>query len=197
MNLPTALLIKLQARIKDGLWTDKPRLVALGAENDFVLITEKHAAVWNLTHYRTLSHALQTSKTEFEGIKEIENIVLHPYRYHSYISLSRNGVILHNNLPEWSTAAVEGMKGPISRDLREADVRKRQADLARRPSLRERDNNRRDSNRQLQEWARVKREWNGQRGNMEQKASAKGVKLSLSLSISAAGIKGGFGKLLG
>jgi hypothetical protein len=37
MNLPTTLVSALQARIKDGNWIDRPRLVALGANDNFCM----------------------------------------------------------------------------------------------------------------------------------------------------------------
>jgi hypothetical protein len=196
MNLPLPLLKALQARIQGGLWMDKPRIIALGADQDFVLVTEKHSVAWHLPHYVSLGKTLQYVKAQ-EEIGEIKNITLHPYRYHSHVAFRRDGTLTFDNLPTWSTRALVDMKDPLLRDVREVDVRRRQASLATRPGLRERNSSQRESNRQLQEWARVKREWNEKRGNVERKASARGVKLSLSLNISAAGITGGFGKMLG
>lgn len=134
---------------------------------------------------------LEYSKSQKNGIKEVQDIILHPYRYQGFIAQSRNGTVIYENLPPWSMQGIEGIKGPLVRDTREVEVRKRQLDLQRRPSLRERDNNRRE----LEHRATLKGQWNDKKGEFERKANAKGLRLSLSLSISAGGIS--FGKMVG
>ncbi|KAF2242458.1 hypothetical protein BU26DRAFT_610297 [Trematosphaeria pertusa] len=178
MNLPQPLLSALQSRIKNGSWTDKPRIVALGADGNFLLITEKHAAVWDLSHYRTISSMLEYSRTQDRGIEEIHAGTLHPYRYQCFVAQSRNGTLLHENLPPHQVAGVEGMTAAVMRDTKEAE---RKAKVERRPSLQQR--------------ASLTRDW-GER-KQEFRAQANGLRLSLSLSVSAAGIAGGIGKMLG
>jgi hypothetical protein len=46
-NLPEQLISGLQGMIKDGNWTDRSRLVALGAGNNFLLVTDRNAAIWD------------------------------------------------------------------------------------------------------------------------------------------------------
>ena len=83
----------------DGNWTDRPRIVALVVNDDFLMITEGNTAVWSLGSYRTLSKMIQFSKTQNGGIASIHSVVLHPYRFQSFIAQSVNGVISSENLP--------------------------------------------------------------------------------------------------
>lgn len=176
MNLPPRLLRKLQARIENGAWTDKPRIVALGADDNFLLITENHAAIWDLAHYHTLSQMLEYSRTQERGIEEVVSVVLHPYRYHGFVAQSKNGTLLYENLSQWSMAGLEGMKAPIERDSGEVELRRRQTSVQRR------------SERVLQQQASFSRKWNDKTHEFERKAKAKGLNLSLSLSIGPGGI---------
>lgn len=179
MNIPRLLLEKLQVRIQNGAFTDQPRIVALGTDNDFLLITEQDAAIWDLPNYRMLSQMLDYARTQHRGIEEVANVVLHPYRYQGFVAQSRNGTLLYDNLPQWSMDGLEGMKGASLRDSREADVRRRQGSLQRRAD----------------DFASRAREWEDRRDTFERRANAKAWKLSLSLNIGSAGI--GFRKVFG
>ncbi|KAL5455405.1 hypothetical protein PMIN06_004489 [Paraphaeosphaeria minitans] len=186
MNLPSELLAALQERIKDGNWTDRPRLVALGADANYLLLTEKHAAVWGLRHYATLSRMLEYSRTEARGIADVRNVALHPYRYQCFIAQSANGTVLSENVPPHEAAGVESIRAAILKDTKEMDMRVQQSQrkiesVSRRPSL--------------QHQATLRKYW-GER-KQEFRAQSKGLRLSLSLSVSAAGIAGGFSKMLG
>jgi hypothetical protein len=176
MSLPPRLLRKLESRIENDEWTDKPRIVALGADENFLLITEKHAAVWDLPQYHTLSQMLEYSRTQDHGIEEVVSVVLHPYRYHGFVAHSKNGTLLYENLPQWSMDGLEGMKGAIARDSREAELRRRQKNVQRRQE------------RVLQQRASFSRKWDDKTQEFERKAKAKGLKLSLSLTIGPGGI---------
>lgn len=182
MNLPAALLSALEARIRNGAWTDKPRIVALGADNDFLLITKKHAAVWHLTHYRMLSQMLEFSRGQERGIEEVTCVVMHPYRYQCFMALSRNGTLLVENVPQHAAEGVEGMRAAVLRDVQEGEQRKREEgrEVRRRVSL--------------QHQGTLRREWGEHR--QEVHARAKGLRLSLSLSLTVPNVVG-FGKMLG
>ncbi|KAF2014350.1 hypothetical protein BU24DRAFT_213332 [Aaosphaeria arxii CBS 175.79] len=215
MNLPGPLLSALQSRISNGSWTDKPRLVALGASSNFLLITQNNAAVWDLPAYRTLGDMMLYSQGKERGIEEVWGVVLHAYRYQGFVAMSRNGTVLGENLPEWSLKGLEGLKAPIGRDVREEEVRRRQRVLAARPGLgdRERSGNerlrpqatlRRQWGKAVDEWADGRSENRGDDGGRERererqktyfKTQAKGMKLSLSLSIGIGA--GGLTKILG
>lgn len=99
MNLPSGLLSALESRIMRGEWSDRPRIVALGANNNFVLLTEKNAAVWNLGNYQTASKMLDYASQQSNGVNDIRSLSLHAYRYDGFVSQSRNGTVIHNALP--------------------------------------------------------------------------------------------------
>ncbi|KAL5375936.1 hypothetical protein DPSP01_010801 [Paraphaeosphaeria sporulosa] len=186
MNLPSGLLTALQARIKDGNWTDRPRLVALGADANYLLLTERHAAVWDLRHYTTLSRMLEYSRTQARGIADVRNVALHPYRYQCSIAQSANGTVLSDNVPPHEAAGIESIRAAILKDTKEIDMRVQQSQskiesAPRRPGL--------------QHQATLRKDW-GER-KQEFRAQSKGLRLSLSLSVSAAGIAGSFSKMLG
>ncbi|KAF2035305.1 hypothetical protein EK21DRAFT_107425 [Setomelanomma holmii] len=185
MNLPETLLTALQARIKDGDWLDRPRIVALGADKSFVLITEKHAAVWDLGSYKTVSDLLEFSRTQERGISEIQNIVLHSYRFGSFITQSRNGTLISEDLPSHTLGGLSALKDSILRDTKALERRP----LVQRESDKRDNLQRRPSN--LQQRAQVRREWSEHKQQFT--AQTKGLKLSLSLSISA----GSLARLLG
>ncbi|KZM20573.1 uncharacterized protein EKO05_0010939 [Ascochyta rabiei] len=185
MNIPDGLLSALQSQIKNGAWIDRPRIVALGADDNFLLITKKNAAMWDLDNYKTVSDMLEFSRTQEHGIPEIHNIILHPYRYGCFVAQSKNGTLLHENLPPHQSPGLANMIDPILRETERAnrkvvqrsDSEKRET-IHRRPSA-------------MQERARVKREWSEHKQQFT--AQSKGLKLSLSLSIGV----GGLARMLG
>jgi hypothetical protein len=192
MNLPSLLLSALQSRITNRTWVDKPRLVALGADANFLLLTENHAAVWDLTNYATLSQMLEFSKTQLGGIEEVGNVALHAYRYQCFVAQSRNGTFLYENIAPHEVAAAQPMQTAVLKATKAVEmsrqnkrrmiVERRSISFAeRRPSLRPQVN--------------VRGEFSegGERHEVKAQTHAKGLKLSLSLSVSARGLAGGFG----
>jgi hypothetical protein len=191
MNLPATLLSALQVRIKDGNWIDSPRLVSLGANNNFVLITKKHAAIWDLENYKTIANLLQFSTTQERGISEIHSVVLHAHRFGSFVTQSRNGTLIHENLPQHCLPGMQAMCAPILQDSKALE----QKLLARRDSagrdikdtIPKRPSNltpTRSSN--LQQRAQLRRDWGEHKSHFS--AQTKGAKISLSLSVSISGI---------
>ncbi|KAF2877561.1 hypothetical protein BDV95DRAFT_481538 [Massariosphaeria phaeospora] len=188
MNLPSGLLSAIQSRVKEGNWLDRPRIVALGADDNFLLVTENHSAVWDLSNYRTISSMLEFSRTQDRGIQEVHHIVLHAHRYQCFIAQSRNGTLIFENLPQHEVAGMQAMREAILKDTEDAErttrlVRRtsefqtRPREAQRRPSLQHRVTSTRDSVDRKQDL----------------RAQTRGLKLSLSLSVSVAGL----GKLLG
>lgn len=188
MSIPEGLLTALQARIKNGSWVDKPRIVALGADDNFLLLTEKHTAIWELSNYRTASNILEVARRQNRGIRDINNIVLHPYRYGCFVMQSTNGTLMYENLPAHQVPGITNMVASVLQDSEQKMV------LPRRESEKKGDSatmQRRQST-PLQERARIKREWSSDnRKQYTATAQSKGLKLSLSLSI------GGLARMLG
>ncbi|CAO2653003.1 Nn.00g024140.m01.CDS01 [Neocucurbitaria sp. VM-36] len=180
MNLPEGLLSALQSRIKDGNWIDRPRIVALGAGSNFLLVTENHSAIWELENYKTVAKLLDYSRSQERGILEVHNIVLHCYRFESFITQSRNGTIIYNNLPPHEVSSIKAMISPIIEDT----------PIAERSLFSSRDDGRKGIVQRrpsgLQQRAQLRREWSDRK--QEVTAQTKGFKFSLSLSISMGGI---------
>lgn len=185
MNLPPTLLLALQDRIQEGSWIDRPRLVALGANDNFVFITEKHTAIWDLRHYQALANLLKSSKSQEGGISSLHSIILHTYRFGSFITQKSDGSLVHGNVPPHSISGLQAMSAPILRDTKAAERKP----LARRESSFKTDVVRRQSN--LQQRAQLRRDWGEHKHQFT--AQKKGMKVSLSLSVSINGIA----KLLG
>ncbi|KAJ4989975.1 hypothetical protein SVAN01_04622 [Stagonosporopsis vannaccii] len=183
MNLPHGLLTALQSRIKNGSWTDRPRVVALGADDNFLLITEKNRAIWDLEHYKRLSDFLESSRSQGYGIQNIAAVTLHPYRYGCFIAHSKPGTLLYENLPPHQLPGLKAMLEPLARDVE----RKERKTVQRRESEKREPLPRNPSG--LQERARMRREWSENRQQFT--AQSKGLKLSLSISI------GGLARMLG
>ena len=177
MNLPSKLLTALQSRISGNDWDDKPRIVALGCDDNFLLVTASHAAIWDLSHYRTISSMLEFSQTQTRGIQELYNIVLHAYRYQCFIAQSSNGSLIFENLPPHELEGMQGMVGPLIRDTKEEEERRKR-------KIEQREDGRRLSLGQRQEM--LKKNW----GETKQQfmMEAKGLRLSLKMGISAGGI---------
>ena len=180
MGLPERLLSALQSRIKDGNWIDRPRIVALGADSNFLLVTEKHAAVWDLDDYKTISRLLEFSRTQQTGISDIHSIILHPYRFQSFVTQSRNGTLIYDNLPPHNLPGIQAMIEPIVQDTKDAG----RNPFARKESGRKESMQRRPS--ALQQRAQVRREWSEHKQEITKQA--KGMKVSLSLSVSVGGL---------
>jgi len=188
MDLPPKLVSALQARIKDGNWVDRPRIVALGADSNYLLITNKHAAVWDLSYYSTISRMLEYSRTQARGIADVRNVALHPYRYQCFIAQSVNGTLITENIPPHEVAGFESIKAAILKDTEEMERQAQESQrkvesVPRRPSA------------QLQHQGTLRRDWGERR--QEFRAQSNGLRLSLSLSVSAAGLAGSSSKMLG
>jgi hypothetical protein len=204
MSIPDGLLNALQSRIKDGSWADKPRIVALGADDNFLLITEKNTAIWDLENYKAISDMLEVARAQTPGIRDIQNIVLHPHRYGCFVAQFKNGLLKHENLPPHQRSGIANMADPVLRDTesvarktiqrRESDrqesVQRTQSPLQRTQSpLQRTQSPQQRTQSPLQERARIKREWceNSHRYT----AQSRGLKLSLNISI------GGLARMLG
>lgn len=190
MSIPEGLLHALQARIKNGSWVDKPRVVALGADDDFLLITERNTAIWDLENYKTVSDMLEFARTQDQGIRDIHNIVLHVYRYGCFVAQSKTGSLMHANLPPHQVSGITSMVEPVLRDTERA----RDTERSGRKSVQRRESERDSMQRRpsaLQERARIKREWSDHKQQFT--AQSKGLKLSLSVSFGV----GGLARMLG
>lgn len=71
-NLPTGLVDALQDRIANGVFTIPPRIVTLGLNDNFILITQSHGAAWVLTEYPAIR--VQMDKIGAKG--SIDNITV-------------------------------------------------------------------------------------------------------------------------
>jgi hypothetical protein len=111
--------------------------------------------------------------------------VLHAHRFGSFITQSRNGTVIHDNLPPHSIPAVKIMLDHIPHDTKALE---RPPPVHRESAFKE-NVQRRPNN--LQQRAQLRRDW----GEHKQKftAQSKGMKVSLSLSVSI----GGLAKMLG
>ncbi|KAF3043658.1 hypothetical protein E8E12_004932 [Didymella heteroderae] len=190
MSIPDGLLQSLQSRIKNGSWIDKPRIVALGADDNFLLITEKNVAIWDLENYKTVSDMLEFARAQEHGIRDFQNIVLHSYRYGCYVAQSKTGALLYGNLPPHQVSGITSMAEPVMRDTERAREKERPA----RTSVQRRESDRESTQRRpssLQERARIKREWSAHKQQFT--AQSKGLKLSLSVSFGVGGLVGMLG----
>jgi len=61
-NLPEPLQKAITANLKDGAWIDAPRIVSLGVDGDYIMITTNHAASWRLNHYKEFDAVFDTMK---------------------------------------------------------------------------------------------------------------------------------------
>ena len=185
MNLPNKLLHALQSRIKDSNWTDGPRILALGADNNFLLVTKGQTAVWELDKYKSLSNLLNRLQTQRNGIAAIQNVVLHPYRFQCFVNQHVDGTLGFENLPPHGVPGIQAMVGHVMQDTKDA---------AGRPLTRQgndKGNGVQKKPTVLQQRAQVRREWSDH--GQEFSAQAKGMKVSLSLNVSM----GGLGRILG
>ncbi|KAF2704310.1 hypothetical protein K504DRAFT_473522 [Pleomassaria siparia CBS 279.74] len=185
MNLPPSLLSALQARITGSAWHDKPRIVALGADDNFILITSANAAVWTLSNYRTMNTMLDFSHTRPRDMQEIHHITLHAHRYQCFITQSSNGSLIFDNLPPHEIEGMQSMMAPMVRDTKEEEERKKKKKRI------EAAGSRRTSVGSRQEMLR--RDWNEKKQQF--KMEAKGLRLTLRMGISAGG--GGIKRMLG
>lgn len=190
MSIPDGLLQALQSRIRNGSWIDKPRVVALGADDDFLLITERNVVIWDLENYKTVSDMLELARTQDCGIADVHDIVLHAYRYECYVAQSKTGALLHMNLPPHQVSGIMSMVEPVMMDTQRAKEKSRPSRIP----IQSRGSDRESMQRRpsaLQERARITREWSDHKHQFT--AQSKGLKLSLSVSFGV----GGLAKMLG
>ncbi|CAI6337594.1 unnamed protein product [Periconia digitata] len=212
MNLPVPLLTAMQHRIRNGTWIDKPRLVCLGADENFLLLTEKHAAVWDLSNYVILGKMLEFSRSQERGIEEIKNVGMHAYRYQCFVAESWGGTLLYENLPPHEIGGVESIRAVLTKGVLERRERAEEAERARdeerrrEARMRAEENDRRKEEMQkrkmdrpkkseLKQQASMSRDWGERKQEFTAKSKGKGIRLSLSIKISTKGVAGGFGLL--
>jgi len=71
-NLPSGLNIALKKQRKPGGgWNNKPRLVVLGALENYIMITEGHGGSWYLSNYRELKAIIDILKQKDGGFEVI------------------------------------------------------------------------------------------------------------------------------
>ncbi|KAF2805481.1 uncharacterized protein BDZ99DRAFT_450053 [Mytilinidion resinicola] len=175
-NLPRNLESALHSQKSSaGSWTSPPRIVALGADTNFLLITESNAAFCSLSQYRTLRKMIQFSKTQVNGIAAIKDVVLHSYRYQCFVAESNNGTLISENVPPHSQRDMD----TFSEALKMAADRK----LYRTPSR---------ASPPLQ--ATLRREWTDQaRQSGDDLAREIKLKMKVNVSLSAGSIARLFG----
>lgn len=168
-----------------GRWIDRPRLVALGSDANFALLTEKNAAVWQLNQYHSVSKRLATIRTQRFEISKIHQVALHPYRFQGSIVHLSSGKLIADNLPAPAWSSFQVMHDTMLQDttsMRSKPLFRSTSELKptteRKPSV-------------LQQRAQLRREWSEH--SQEFTAQARGLKVSLSLNISL----GGLSKMLG
>ncbi|OCL09278.1 hypothetical protein AOQ84DRAFT_397482 [Glonium stellatum] len=177
MNLPSGLESALRARMRDGNWTDRPRIVTLGVGNDFLMITESNTVVWSLGSYRTLSKWIQLAKNQNDGIASIRSVILHPYRFESFIAQSADGAVISENLPLHMQNDFTATKEAIKSDTAQGRLARHRVT---RPG----------PSRQ----ATLRREWSNQANGIREELEREyKMKLKLTLNISAGSISRIFG----
>jgi hypothetical protein len=180
MGLPHPLVTAITSRIKHGGWVDRPRIVALGADSNFLLLTEKNAAVWDLNRYHMLGRMLEYSQSQDRGIEELDAVVLHPFRYQCFIAKSRNGMVISGNIPLHEMGDLEAVMEIIKRDA-EAKAEREGVEAEKARNV---------GGRRLSQQATLRREWSNRKDELRKEAGEykHKLKLSLTLNISAGGI---------
>lgn len=54
-DLPIELASRFQALLKNGTWTDSPRIVTLGVEGNYLLLTNGNVCYWNMPKYAEIA----------------------------------------------------------------------------------------------------------------------------------------------
>ena len=119
-NLPSTLHTHLKGlQTSSGNWTDAPRIVALGANDNFVLVTEGHGGLWSLPHYRELDSildSLRDMKGSGSGFSLIHRLVLNPYRLQCGVLQAQNGTVFGIGLPPHTQEAFQSIEESIRED---------------------------------------------------------------------------------
>jgi hypothetical protein len=55
LSLPIELASRFQALLKNGTWTDSPRIVTLGVEGNYLLLTNGNVCYWNMPKYAEIA----------------------------------------------------------------------------------------------------------------------------------------------
>ncbi|OCK87380.1 uncharacterized protein K441DRAFT_358351 [Cenococcum geophilum 1.58] len=121
-NLPPPLQAALLVRRGfKGAWRDPPRLVSLGADGDFILLTVGNGYTMRLTKYPELDVTFdEYIKTVGKGraFNWIHNLTLNAYVPDSYILQCSNGKVFLNNLPPNSSSHTSLIQSHILSDTR-------------------------------------------------------------------------------
>ena len=111
-----------QRRKPGGGWTTTPRLVSLGSNDNFILITEGGGGVWQLSSYPKLKSLVEAvMKAKPNGTFEIfHNLYLSPYRLNCFILQNRDGTTMASSLPPHVESAFTTIQAAVKEDTMQA-----------------------------------------------------------------------------
>lgn len=127
LNIPSGLLDVFKSNRSNngtGPFTDMPRLVALGVDGDYFMLTEKNAACWSLGSYRALRELIVQTKDTPAGLSQIQTLYLHPYRLQSCVLQNKGGQVGGESLPPHTEEAFESIKAAVQEDTEKQEAEK-------------------------------------------------------------------------
>jgi hypothetical protein len=82
-NLPEPLQKALDANLENGTWKDSPRIVSLGFDGDYVMVTANNAAAWRLNHFKPLDTLFETMKENgTTSLSHVRRATYHLIQFH-------------------------------------------------------------------------------------------------------------------
>jgi hypothetical protein len=134
-NLPKKLNGTIdKINIPGGGWSAIPKIIALGAKDNFVFISDRFS-VWELSHYRELDFILSTYEKsgqlnfievrfaylEFLKSKSLtklyQGLFINPYRFDCFILVGQNGTILSKGIPQLMQDGFKAIETAIKNDI--------------------------------------------------------------------------------
>jgi hypothetical protein len=127
LNLPSGLLEAFKSHRSNngtGSFTDMPRLIALGVDGDYFMLTANNAGAWNLGNYRALCELINQTKDSEAGLSNIQTLYLHPYRLQTCVVQNKSGQVGGEHLPPHTEEAFESIKAAVQEDTEKAEAEK-------------------------------------------------------------------------
>jgi hypothetical protein len=117
-NLPKSLVVAIESRRKPGGdFTDPPRLVTLGAQDSYLMLTEANCCVYSLTpSYRNLNVLLESMRDSAARFSVVHNVTLDAYRLQSFVLQSKNGCVFAGTVAPHAAEAIAEIVRTIKAD---------------------------------------------------------------------------------
>ncbi|KAM6513848.1 hypothetical protein FALCPG4_015055 [Fusarium falciforme] len=127
-GLPAGLTFVFHKLLKDGQWTDTPRLVTLGVGDNYLMLTKADACYWYLDNYGSLNSQIPTLRDN-RAFHIIRNLMLNAHKSGAFALVFATGASFAEGMPASATENMQAMHKAIKEDSAILEQQKHQQQL--------------------------------------------------------------------